>query len=481
MTFSLESLASGLIAFAVFTCCVPLEAQDDPPVDLVDQIERDLERVIEASEKSVVAVTRVRKGSHGDPTDPEFVPHEYAAGVVVDTDGLVLTTYHALGNPDENDYYVWVNRKPHKASDVEKVQRVEAADPWTDLAVLKIDAGGLTPVRFPDSLRLSEGQFVVTIGDPYAIVRNGKPKSTWGIISSLTASARSDPRSDTEYQGADTIHHYGTLIQTDSQVEFGTSGAALLNRRGELIGLTTALAGLSRFQKSVSYAIPCDSAFQKTIRTLMEGRKAEFGFLGVGPQRDEFKSPNVKGVMIEQVVPGTPASKAGLLAGDIITHVSGAQVERAGELFRELGKQGVGTEVLLRIERGAGTTRPGTVIRKPVVLAKKFIATRRPEYSQQLAAQWRGMQVDFATAIPGFANRSGYVDDDGCVAVVEVKRDSPAWRAGLRPWTFISHVGEQRVSTPKQFYAAVDQISGDVRLVMTANYGEDSRNRTVTP
>lgn len=482
MTFCFKSFILCCIALVAAAChSGRVRAQDASPVSAVEQIERDLERVIAASQHSVVAITRVRKGSHGDPTDPNFVPHQYASGVVIDKDGLVLTTYHALGNPEENDYFVWVNRKPHKVSEVEKAQRVEAADPWTDLAVLRIDASGLTPARFSDAFRLSEGQLVVTVGDPYAIVRDGKPKATWGIISSLSASARTDPRSDSENQGADTIHHYGTLIQTDSRIDFGTSGAALLNRRGEMIGLTTALAGMSRFQKSASYAIPCDTAFQQTIRTLMEGRTAEFGFLGVGPQRDEFKSPNVQGVMIEQVVPGTPASKAGLLAGDIITHVSGVEVERAGELFRELGKQGVGTEVLLRIERGAGTTRPGTIIRKPVVLAKKFIATRRPEYAQQPTPQWRGMRVDFATAIPGFANRSGYVDEQGCVAVVEVKRDSPAWRAGLRPWTFISHVGQQRVLTPKQFYAAVDQIPGDVPLVMTATYGEETRDRTVTP
>lgn len=453
-------------------------SQEESPVD---QVERAIQQVIEKNRDSVVAITRVRKGTHGDPTDPKFVPHEYAAGVIVDEDGLVLTTYHSLGDPEQNDYYVWVRRRPHKVVKLEKAKRVEAADPWTDLAVLRIDAKGLRAVKFSDAPQLRVGQLVVTIGDPYSIVRDGVPKATWGIISSLSASAVKDPRSDSESKGADTIHHYGTLIQVDSRLKFATSGAALLNRDGELVGLTTSIAALSRFQATGSFAIPCDLAFQKTIRTLMSGRQAEFGFLGVGPRdlTDEQRRRGMTGVIIEQVVAGTPAAKAGLLIGDIITHVNGAEVSHAGELFRELGKQKVGTEALLRLERSNGVGRPPSVIRTPVVLAKKYIATRRPEFAQIPPETWRGMRVDYATAIPGFSNRSGYVQEEGCIAVVEVDRDSAAWRAGLRPWTFISHVGKQRVSTPDQFYSQVRDSSETVHLIMTANYGEKTPNRYV--
>ena len=172
-------------------------------------------RAIARSEKSVVAIARVRKEQPDEtfrfesrpdpfgrrltwprppqPTDPGFVPNEYGTGVVVDRRGLILTAYHVLG--EESDYYVTTSeRKVYRAW-------VKAADPRSDLAVLSIDAAGLTPITLGDAAALRKGQIVVTLGNPYAIARDGQASAGWGIVANLARKAPPSPE-DSDTVGA---------------------------------------------------------------------------------------------------------------------------------------------------------------------------------------------------------------------------------------------------------------------------------------
>ncbi len=156
------------------------------------------------------------------PADPEFIPNEYATGVVVDRGGLILTAYHVL---DENsDYYVTtVDRRVYRGE-------IWAADPRSDLAVLSIEATDLTPMKFGDAEKLKKGQIVISLGNPYAIARDGQASASWGIISNLSRKGPSIPDMN-RASGKRTLHQYGTLIQTDAKLNLGTSGGALLNLR----------------------------------------------------------------------------------------------------------------------------------------------------------------------------------------------------------------------------------------------------------
>ena len=100
------------------------------------------------------------------PTSPDFVPNEFATGVVIDRQGHILTNYHVLGDPEENDYYVWVQRRPFRATRVEVPEEVRAGDPWTDLAVLKVSAENLEPIALGDASKLRKGMIVVCAGKP---------------------------------------------------------------------------------------------------------------------------------------------------------------------------------------------------------------------------------------------------------------------------------------------------------------------------
>jgi serine protease Do len=476
----------------------PAHAQEVTGLQAALAIEKAMTDAIARAEKSVVAIARVRKQPpemvreinradlprnldparlfnrfnprSDDPTSPDWIPNEYATGVIVDREGTIVTNYHVLGDPRVNDYYVWIQRRPFRVTEVRPIEAVQAGDPWTDLAVLKIAADNLEPITLGDAKSLKKGQIVIALGNPYAIARDGDVSASWGIVSNLArqAPATKAAENDPEVLGKESLHHYGTLIQTDAKLNQGTSGGALINLQGEMVGLITALGAMDGYEKAAGFAIPVDDLFRRTIDTLKEGKKAEFGFLGVGPENLEtaLRQQGRFGVRISQVVPGTPAANAGLVLGDIITHVDDVPIHDRTVLMRELGKQPVGAVVQLSVERGATFDRPGRSLVRSVKLSKKYVSSSRPAFAQIGDRVWRGMSVDFPTAVlQSLGNPlNGALDPRGSVAAAKVETNSPAWKAGLRTGTIITHVGNDRVTSPDEFFAAVDGRGGDVIL-----------------
>ena len=208
------------------------------------------------------------------PTDPTFIPNEYGAGVVIDRRGLILTGYQLLG--DDSDYYVTAaDRKVYPAT-------VKAADPRSDLAVLSIEAADLTPIALGTADDLKKGQIVVNLGNPYAIARDGQASAAWGIVSNLHRKAPATP-SESDPTGRPTLHHFGTLIQTDARLNLGTSGGPLLDLRGNMVGLCVAFAAAPGYEAPGGYAIAVDATFRRAVETLKQGREVEYGFLGIQP------------------------------------------------------------------------------------------------------------------------------------------------------------------------------------------------------
>jgi S1-C subfamily serine protease len=170
----------------------------------------------------------------------------------------------------------------------------------------------------------------------------------------------------------------------------------------------------------------------------------------------------------EGVVPGTPAAAAGLKAGDVITHVEGRPVADSVELIRHVSGLVADSQITLKIQRGGDATRPGRAMNVPVKLSKKRVEGPRPGFAEFAEPTWRGLRVDYATASPQFREQSRDLDPAGCVGVVAVERESAAWKAGLRSGDFISHLAQQRVTTPREFYDATASLEGDVTLKLTA-------------
>ena len=200
---------------------------------------------------------------------------------------MVIAGTAAVANPRSVASQIYVrfgNRRGYHA-------RIIAADPRSDLAVLAVDYAALDmkpeqvkpiPLR-TDASALRKGQLVLSLGNPYAIARDGSASASWGMISNIARRPAPIRQRRLSPPKAKTIHEYGTLLQVDTRMELGTSGGALVNLRGELVGVTTSLAALEGYEKSVGFAIPIDSFSRRVIETLCRGYKVEYGFLGLQP------------------------------------------------------------------------------------------------------------------------------------------------------------------------------------------------------
>ena len=460
-------------------------------MDVALTLEKAVVEAIQRAEKSVVAIARVRNDGPAlapgttllPPLVPRFsaeasaghlLPNEFSAGVVIDRQGFILTNCHVLGDPTKNDYYVWANRRPFKVISVLKAVEVKAGDPWTDLAVLKIDADDLEPIAWGDGKSLKKGQLVIALGNPYGIADDGQASASWGIVANLDRKLPAATLRDND-ASKDTLYHFGGLIQVDAKLNLGTSGGALVNLKGEMVGLITALGGLEGYEKSLGFAIPVDDVFRRTIETLKTGRKAEFGFLGVAPEnlKEAERQRGQQGARVSHVVPGTPAFAAHLQEGDVITRVNDQPVYDRDALMGELGRQPVGADVRLTVQRRVDAGRSVRSVETTAKLTKKHVTTTRPVFSQVKDPRWRGMVVDYATALPPPLLRQVLqsLAPEGGLAVLDVERDSPAWNAGLRPGALVSHVGGQRVTLPEQFFEAVKDQTGEVRLKVLSGDG----------
>ncbi|MBI3838294.1 MAG: trypsin-like peptidase domain-containing protein [Planctomycetia bacterium] len=454
-------------------------------------LEDTLTSAIAQGEKSVVAIARIKRSDHDlnaqldlrqdsfnrlrpinppRPGDHDFIPNEYATGVVVDATGLILTAHHVLR--EDSDYYVTTaDRKFYRA-------RFRAADPRSDLAVLELlnVSKPMAPITFGDASKLKKGQIVIALGNPYAIARDGQASASFGIVANL--SRKDGPTlGDANLPIKPSFHQYGTLIQTDAKLNLGTSGGALVNLKGEMVGLTVSLAASLGYEQAAGFALPVDDAFRRALEALKQGREVEYGLLGV--ELDSLtlneRASGRHGARVNRFVVGTPAQRVGLMPNDVITHVDGQPIYDPDQLMLSIGKLPAGAQVRLTLDRGDGRSQPAVVeLAKFWVPGRKIVTNRPPA--------WRGIRVDYVTASREFASwaQQGQVDPQGSVLITDVEQNSPAWKEGLRPDMMISHVGNNRVADPKQFHSAVSGKTGPVQLRLNLPPNE-RRVRTISP
>ncbi len=392
----MKSLAN-ILPFVFLTLLgtgVFVDAQEPSSLEAAAAIEKTLVDVIARTENSVVAIARVRKEqaeetfhtelrpdpfgrrsilpSVPQPTDPDYIPNEYGTGVVIDRRGLILTAYHVLG--EDSEYYVTTSeRKVYKAS-------IKGADPRSDLAVLAIEAGDLVPITFGNAAELKKGQIVISLGNPYAIARDGQVSAGWGIVSNLARKAPAAPSQSDPGGKKTSLHHFGNLIQTDAKLNLGTSGGPLVNLKGEMVGLTVSLAALAGYETAVGYAIPVDQTFRRAVEALKQGREVQYGFLGVQPANlsPQEVLRGMHGIRVAQTIPGAPAAKFGLNSGDIITAVDNSPIHDADSLIINVGKLPAEAIVHLSLIRDG---RPRTLdikLAKYAVRGNKIITASEP-------------------------------------------------------------------------------------------------------
>lgn len=377
-----------------------------------------------------------------DLSDLEYVPESFGSGVVVDERGLVLTNYHVVR--DARKIFV---RLPEGGAYAD----IHAADPRSDLAVLRLltPAMALRAVRLGDGGHVRKGQLVLSVANPFAAgFRDGSPSASWGIVSNVRRRLPTKPLARETDRAQLTLHHYGTLLQTDARLNAGCSGGALIDLKGELVGLTTAVAALTGMETAGGFAVPMDEDMKAIVRVLMEGREVEYGFLGVtfdaGPQ---FGGA----IQFRDVYANSPAERAGLRRGDTLVEVNGHPVRENDDLFLNIGRHLAGSEVRLKLRSPGGGERPAVVrLAKLYQPGERIIASNRPK-------PVHGLRVDYASVLVQ-RDRSLSVIPEG-VFVSDVQAGSPADNAHLQN-TMVVAVNGRPVGDPETFYREVARAEG---------------------
>ena len=310
-----------------------------------DAVKRSMPAVVNIFTSKVSAKPKTRKGNKQNPADPLFkfffgdqAPDEepissLGSGVLVSPEGIILTNHHVINDADEIDVALADGRKV-KA-------KVIGSDPETDIAVLKIEAKQLpTPITLGKIESVRVGDVVLAIGNPFGVGQT----VTSGIVSAMGR----------DHVGINTFENF---IQTDAAINPGNSGGALIDTRGNLIGINTAIFSNNGGSMGIGFAIPVNLAKQ-VMESILKNGSVTRGWIGVEPQNlskelsESLGLPgNTEGVLISGVLEGGPAARGGVKPGDVLTTVNGNKIKDVKQLLNQIAQIGPGNEASLRIFR----------------------------------------------------------------------------------------------------------------------------------
>jgi serine protease Do len=449
---------------------LPAKSQLSPKsVELLTQLSDAQSEVAAVATPSVVNIstTRVVKSRQEAPfdlfDDPFFrrffgdqfphpnVPKEHkeqslGSGVIVSEDGYIVTNNHVIEKAQEIKVLL-LNKKDYTA-------KLVGADPKTDIAVIKIDAKGLPALPWGDSNKLKVGEMVFAIGNPFGLNQT----VTRGIISAV---GRANVG----------IADYEDFIQTDAAINPGNSGGALINARGELIGINTAILSRTGGYQGIGFAVPSSMARQ-VMDSLIKYKKVVRGWLGVSIQEvtsdlaEEFGVKDLKGALVSGVMKGSPAEKAGIKQGDVILQYNGRVVEDTGHLRNMVSQTPINTTVKVKVLRQKKEVElEVTIAELPKKLAEAM--TGQEEHGN---ATNEGESTALAGLIvrqltPDLARRFGYGEDENGVVVVKVEADSKIAEAGIKPGDIILQINQKNVATIQEFKKMSSMIKAKERLL----------------
>jgi serine protease Do len=361
---------------------------------------------------------------------PSRESRSQGSGVIVDPSGVILTNNHLIENAGEIEVRLSDKRR-FKA-------KVMGRDPKTDLAVLKIEGPGEFPAaELGDSDRLRIGQWAIAVGNPFGLDRT----VTVGIISA------------TGRQGVG-VTTYESFIQTDAAINPGNSGGPLVNLDGKVIGINTAIVSVGQ---GIGFAIPASMARRVMPQLLATGQVTR-GWLGIRiqPLTDElapsFGVKEGEGVLVADVMPGSPAEAGGLKSGDVIVDFQGQRTAEVPDLQRAVADAQPGTAARVTVLRD-GRSEALSIKIGEMPADEPVVASRGTE-------RW-GLTVQPIT--PELAKQFKLSSNEG-VLVAEVEEGTPAARAGIRPGDAIVEVNRRRVRDLKTFEDALGRGEQDVLL-----------------
>ena len=387
------------------------------------------------------------------PQQPdEEQPRGVGSGFILTADGYIMTNAHVVDGADE----VLVTL----TDDREFKAKIVGADKRTDVAVVKIEATGLPAIKVGDVNRLKVGEWVMAIGSPF------------GLKNTVTAGIVSAKQRDTG--------DYLPFIQTDVAINPGNSGGPLINMRGEVVGVNSQIYSRSGGFMGISFAIPMDEAMRVSDQLRTSGRVSR-GRIGV--QIDQVTKDVAEsiglgkpmGALVRGVESGSPADKAGVEAGDIITKVDGKVIEKHSDLPRLVGGIKPGTKIAVTVFR-RGATKEVTVTVAEVEPEK--VAQKAPEREQKPKVSAAGQALGLAVSELNEAQKKELKIKGG----VKVDNSTEAAaRAGVREGDVIVAIANVEVSNVKEFESAVANVDRSKSVNVLFRRGEWAQYAVIRP
>jgi serine protease Do len=365
------------------------------------------------------------------------------SGVIISPDGYIITNNHVVEGAKEVEVTL-----PDKR---EFKGKVVGTDPKTDLAVVKIEGRDLPSVVWGDSSKLQVGEYVLAVGNPFGL----NSTVTLGIVSALG-------------RGRMGITQYEDFIQTDAAINPGNSGGALVNTKGELVGINTAIFSQTGGYQGVGFAVPTSMA-KPVSESLMKNGKVVRGYMGVAIQdltpdlAKSFGLKQTEGVLISDVTADSPAEQGGIKQGDVIVEYQGERVEDPAALQRMVTRTPVGAKATVKVLRDGHEKELTVTIGEQSETVKTAKAERDGEADHALVG------IEVQTLDRKTAQDLGINEKTKGVVVTNVEPDSPAAEAGIQEGDVILEVNRHEVRSVKDFEKTTADLKKDQNVLLRIN------------
>lgn len=375
------------------------------------------------------------------------------SGVIADANGYIITNNHVVSKADEIRI-LFADKRSLTA-------KVVGTDPKTDIAVIKVDAKDLPTIPWADSDKLQVGEYVLAIGNPFGLNQT----VTMGIVSAV---GRANVG----------IAEYEDFIQTDAAINPGNSGGALVNARGELIGINTAIFSQSGGYMGIGFAVPSNMV-RSVMDQLIKGGKVVRGYLGVSIQEltqdlaRQFGVAETKGVLVSDVLADSPAKRAKLERGDVIVEFDAHSVENPTQFRNLVAQTPIGKKVHIRLLRG-GKERDleVTIAEQPKTIAQSESPGDEGGETRS-SGTFAGMDVRELT--PELTRRFNLSREDrGGVIVARMAEGSPAGEAGLQVGDLITEINRKPIAGLRDFQNVTGSLAAkEPALVLVVRNGRN--------
>jgi serine protease Do len=367
------------------------------------------------------------------------------SGVIVSSDGYIITNNHVVEKSEEIKVTL-LDKRMLKG-------RLIGADPKTDIAIIKIDANNLPVLSWGDTDKLQVGEFVLAIGSPYGLSNT----VTMGIISAV---GRANVG----------IADYEDFIQTDAAINPGNSGGPLVNIKGELIGINTAIFSRTGGYQGIGFAVPSNMV-RLVMDQLIQKGKVTRGWIGVTIQEltpelaQEFGLKKSKGALVSDVVKDSPAARSGIIRGDILVEFNGKEVKDVSSLRNMVAQSKAGSEITLKILRtGKEFTVKVSIIELPREVAE-VLPERLPDDAD--ARVLTGLTVMNLTK--EIVRQLGFNKDEKGVVVIKVDPGSPADEAEIKKGDIIKEINKKEIDNLEDFNRITNNIKRNESLLLFVN------------